>query len=90
MNLSRCISSLKMQLGLYGIALPFKNDINNEQIPTENVIRDVLTTTTIPIFSEFVPWKRCGDCSLDKLKLVDPKKFIYELPPFLKIGRAHV
>lgn len=85
MNISKCISSLKMQLGLYGITLPFKDDITQEPIPTENVIRDVLTTTTIPEFSEFVPWKRVGDCSLDKLKLVDPKQFIYELPPFLTI-----
>lgn len=85
MNLSRCISSLKMQLGLYGVALPFKDDVTGEQIPTENVIRDVLTTTTIPEYSEFVPWKRSGDCPLDKLKIIDPKRFIYELPPYLTI-----
>ncbi|MCM1230661.1 MAG: hypothetical protein NC489_11050 [Ruminococcus flavefaciens] len=85
MNLSKCISSLKMQLGLYGIGLPFKDDMSGEAIPTENVIRDVITTTTIPEYSEFVPWKRIGDCQLDRLKVIDHKHYIYELPPFLTI-----
>jgi len=74
-----------MQLGLYGIALPFKNEITGEPIPTENVIRDVLTTTTIPMYSEFVPWIRTGDVRLDQLKVVDKKRYIYEIPPFLAI-----
>ena len=77
MNLSKAISSLKMSLGLYGITLPFKDDITGKPIPTENVIRDVLTTVTIPEYSQFEPWVRIGDCNLNQMKLVDRRNNIY-------------
>lgn len=83
MNLSRAVSHLKMQLGLYAISLPFKDDITGETTPTENVIRDVLTTVTIPIYSQFQPWIREMDVSLAQLPVVDRHNNIYMLPKML-------
>jgi len=82
MNLSKAISALKMSLGLYGIALPFKDE-NNNTIPTEKVLSDVISTVTIPIYSEFVPWIREYDEHKSKLTVVDKKKGIYMIPEFL-------
>jgi hypothetical protein len=88
MNLSRAISHLKMGLGLYNISLPFKDDITGDPTPTENVIRDVLTTITIPIYSQYQPWLREADVNLANLKLID-NNFnsgqIYLLPSILTI-----
>ena len=83
MNMSRAISQLKMQLGLYGITLPFKDEVTGETTPTENVIRDVIVTTTIPIYSQYVPWLREGVANLNSLKRIDESKQIYLLPEFL-------
>ena len=83
MNLSRGITSIKMQLGLYNVTLPFKDEITGKPIPTENVIRDVLVATTIPIYSQFQPWIREGDADVKSLKLVDKKNNIYMLPSYL-------
>jgi len=85
MNLSRAISHIKMQLGLYNITLPFKDEITGQTTPTENVIREVLTTVTIPVYSEFVPWIREGTIDVDKLKVVDKLNGVYMLPAFLTI-----
>lgn len=85
MNMSKAISSLKMSFGLYGITLPFKDEITGKPIPTEKVISDVLTTITIPEYSEFVPWIREYDADLSKMKLVDKNKSIYLLHPYLTI-----
>lgn len=85
MNISKAISHIKMQLGLYNITLPFKDEITGETVPTENVIRDVLTTVTIPIYSEYQPWIREGTIDVDKLKVVDKHDGVYMLPAFLTI-----
>lgn len=85
MNMSRVISSLKLGLGLYGITLPFKDEVTNKPIPTENVIQNVLTTITIPEYSQFQPWIREGDCHIDNLKVIDKKNRIYMLPAFLTL-----
>lgn len=83
MNMSSVISSIKSQLGLYNITLPFKDPVTENPIPTENVIRDVLVDTTIPEYSQFVPWKRSGDISVSNLKVVDKNNSIYMLPAAL-------
>lgn len=83
MNMSKVISSIKMQLGLYGITLPFKDEITGEPTPTEKVISDVLTTTTIPEFSEFAPNIVKGTCHVKDLKVIDEKNGIYLLPAHL-------
>lgn len=71
--MSRCISSIISQLGLYNINLPFKDK-------TENVIQNVLTTTTIPIYSEFVPWVKEDTVDVRSLKEIDKYQHIYLLP----------
>jgi hypothetical protein len=76
MNMSRCISSIIIQLGLYNVNLPFKET-------TENVIQNVLKTTTIPIYSQFVPWMKEDIVSVTALKVVDQKNAIYMLPATL-------
>lgn len=83
MNMSKVASSLKMSLGLYGITLPFKDPITEKPTPTENVIMDVLTTVTIPEYSEFVPWMREGTINIKSLKCINEREGIYILPAFL-------
>lgn len=85
MNISKAASQLKMQLGLYGITLPFQDPITKQTTPTENVIMDVIKTMTIPVYSQFVPWIRQGDIHVNSLKVVDRIKGIYVLPAFLTL-----
>lgn len=74
MNLSKTITSLKMDLGIYTIALPFDN--------TDEVFRDVLKTKTIRIFSIYQPnTVRVPVNVLDLKKLEDNnEKCTYLLP----------
>jgi len=83
MNMSKVISHIKMMLSLNNIVLPFKDDITGETTPTENVIRDVLTTATIPVYSQYSPWLREGVTNLNTLKLIDRRLSIYLLPAYL-------
>ena len=85
MNMSMAISQLKMQLGLYAITLPFKDEATGAPKPTENVIHDVLTTMTIPIYSQFVPWIRECECDIKRLKVIDEKQAIYLLPAYITL-----
>jgi len=85
MNLSKAVTQLKMQLGLYGLTLPFKDEQTGDPIPTENVIREVLVNMTIPIFSQFAPWIRECECNISKMKLVDEDQAIYLLPHYLTL-----
>ena len=85
MNMSRCISSLKLMLGLYNITLPFKDSVTGDATPVENVIRDVLVQTTIPIYSQFQPWIRELDANVSKLKVIDRRNNIYMLPAGLTV-----
>lgn len=73
MNLSRAISSIILQYGLYNVNLPFNDSI-------ENVIHNILSTETIPIYSEFVPWERAATVNLAYMKLLDKHMNIYQLP----------
>jgi len=69
-----------MQLGLYNIGLPFKDPITGDNTPVENVIRDVVTTSTLPIYSQFEPWIREDMSDLKTLKVVDRQNSLYMLP----------
>ena len=60
MNLSRIVSVLIKQFGLYLVALPFKNEITGEPSPPEVIVKDILKTVTIPMFSQYQPWIRTG------------------------------
>lgn len=87
MNMSKAISALKMSLGLYGVTLPFQDD-DGHLIPTENVIHDVITTITIPTYSQFEPWVREYTINLKDLKVLDRHQHIYELPKFLTMTKV--
>lgn len=73
MNLSRAISAIITQYGLFNVNLPFDDRV-------ENVIHNILSTETIPIYSEFVPWERTATVNLAYMKLIDKHMNIYLLP----------
>ena len=83
MNLSRCISALIMQNGLYQVVLPFVDNNTKKPKATEEVIQEVLATMTIPIYSEFVPNVVSGPCNVKDMKVIDEKNGIYMLPAYL-------
>lgn len=76
MNMSNAVSSLIQQLGLYYINLPFKEE-------TSEVIQTIIKTTTIPIFSEFVPNIKEIMTSTRDLRVVDRRQSIFQIPPQL-------
>lgn len=47
-NVSKVLTSIKMDLGLYGLSLPFGD--------TDDVIMDVITEKTLPVFNELFPY----------------------------------
>jgi len=83
--MSKVVSAIKMQLGLYEITLPFKDSVTGESIPVENVLHEILTTVTIPEYSQFVPWKREGLAHIGSLEVIDKDYDIYKLPNFLTL-----
>lgn len=74
LNMSKLISSIKMDLGVYGMALPFDNP--------DEVFRDVLELKTIPTFSQFQPYYIPLRMDLDKSVEIEKnlQYTIYELP----------
>lgn len=68
---------------MYLVALPFKDPETGRPIPPENIILETIKTTTLPIFSRFVPWVRDLEIPVRHLKPVDKKKHIYKLPETL-------
>lgn len=72
-----------MQNGLYQIVLPFVDNATKKPKPTEEVIHEVLSTTTIPIYSEFVPNNVIGTADVKDLKVIDERNGVYLLPAHL-------
>lgn len=74
LNLSKLISSIKMDLGVYGMALPFENP--------DEIFREVLELKTIPTFSQFQPYYLPLKLDLDTLKEIEKNVnyCIYEIP----------
>ena len=83
MNLSKCISALIMQNGLYQIVLPFIDQATKKPKPTEQVLHEVISTVTIPVYSEFVPNVVTGTAHVRDLKVIDERNGIYLLPAHL-------
>lgn len=83
MNMSRVVSSLISQLGLYSITLPFNDPTTKSPIPTETIIHQILVDTTIPMFSQYQPWIREGEINIIDLKCIDRNNHIYMLPGIL-------
>lgn len=86
MNMSTVISAIITDLGLFGITLPYKDQITGKPTPIENVIRNVITTVTIPRFSEVQPYQPSVETHVDQLKVINRKECIYELPPMLTMA----
>ena len=47
LSMSRVITSIKMDLGVYGLSLPFDNP--------DEALRNVIKIKTLPTFSQFSP-----------------------------------
>jgi hypothetical protein len=74
MNLSELFTSIKMDLGLYGIALPF---------PDENqILHNTIKLKTIKTFSQFYPHVMRLDINLDDFNCIKShyNESIYEIP----------
>lgn len=82
MNMSNIVSTIITELGLFDITLPIVRE-NNREAPIEEVVYHVLKTVTIPMYSQYEPWKREGDCDVKTLKCVDQRDGIYMLPAIL-------
>lgn len=72
-----------MQNGLYQVVLPFVDEVTGKPKPTDQVIHEVLSTITIPEYSEFVKNTVVGTAHIKDLKVIDEKKGIYLLPAHL-------
>lgn len=74
LNLSKMISSLKMDLGVYGMALPFDNP--------DEVFKEVMELKTLPVFSQFSPYYFTLRVDLNELEVVEKtyEYTTYELP----------
>lgn len=77
MNISQLMTRLKMDLGIYVVPLPFEN--------SEKALNDVITTKTLPVFSQFVPRRWEENLSINDLKQIDATVDVstYELPKHL-------
>jgi hypothetical protein len=74
MNVSELLTSIKMDLGIYGLALPF---------PDENkALYDTIKLRTLKTFSQFFPYIMRVDFNLNQLKVIksDYAESIYEIP----------
>lgn len=74
MNLSQLITSIKMDLGIYGLALPFENE--------NQVLHEVLKLKTIKTFSIFAPYILKINMPLKDMEAIQSnfQESIYRLP----------
>lgn len=74
MNLSELLTSIKMDIGIYGLALPFPDP--------EKTLYDVLKLKSIKTFSIFAPYAFRMDMDLNKMNSIkkDYNESIYQLP----------
>lgn len=63
MNLSSLITRIKLQLGIYTIALPFDN--------TDEVLKDVILNVTLRTFSTYSPYYEKFRFKLQDLKMIE-------------------
>lgn len=82
MNMTKIVSAIKTELGLFDVTLPIV-DKEKKEVPVEQVIYNVIKTVTIPMYSQYEPWKREGDCDIKSLKCVDQQQSIYMMPAIL-------
>ena len=48
MNISKLVTRIKMQIGIYGVALPIDN--------LDEIITDIIRDITLPVFSTYCPY----------------------------------
>lgn len=74
MNVSQLLTSLKMDLGIYGIALPFEDE--------DKVIFETLKLKTIKTFSQFSPYILRTNLNLEEMVCLQSnyQESVYELP----------
>lgn len=63
MNLSSLITRIKLQLGIYTIALPFENP--------DEVFKDIIQNVTLRTFSTYAPYYEKFRFKLDELKCIE-------------------
>ena len=70
MNLSRLITRIKTNLGLYTLALPFEN--------LEEVLTEIIINVTLPVFSIYCPYYEKYRFDLNSLEQLE-KNSNYEV-----------
>ena len=73
-NISKIISSIKLDLGLTAMATPFEN--------LDELIREIIVIRTLPVFNEMAPYKVPLQIDTDDLELVERRaeSSVYLLP----------
>ena len=68
MNISKVVSHLMMKNGLTNLILPFKDEATGNIVPADQIVRQIITTETVPIYSEYCPWIRTGTIDIKELQ----------------------
>ena len=81
-NISKLISSIKLDLGLTAMATPFEN--------LDELIREIIVVRTIPVFDEMYPYKVPLQIDTNELTMVERRteSTVYMLPDVF--GKAEI
>ena len=73
-NISKLISSIKIETGLMTMATPFEN--------LDELIREIIVIRTLPVFNELYPYKVPLQIDTNELEVVERKvdSTVYQLP----------
>ena len=76
MNLSKLVTRIKMNIGIYGIALPIDN--------IDEMITEIVTDISLPVFSLYNPYEESIYMDVNKLERVEKtaQYSAYLLPEF--------
>lgn len=74
LNLTECITSIKMDLGIYGMVLPFDNQ--------DEALTDVIKYKTLPIYSTYAPYRIVAKFKYDEMKQLEVFRdyITYQIP----------
>lgn len=74
LNLTECITSIKMDLGIYGMVLPFDNQ--------DEAFKDVIRYKTLPTYSIYSPYRMIVKFEFDEIKRLETFKdyITYQIP----------
>lgn len=73
-NISKLISSIKIETGLMSMATPFEN--------LDELIREIIVIRTIPVFNELYPYKVPLNIDTNELEVIERRvdSTVYQLP----------